>query len=86
MIEGALTAAQAADARSCFMLGILDDHQIKNPEEIEPGFPTWFEAPRFAKAAGLAFLERHPQAVGYDVSKVFDGGHYRTVETYWKEA
>jgi hypothetical protein len=94
-IEGSLTADQVADHDGAtFMLGIFRtrvtdggatvSNEIAEPSEIEPGHPSWFTAPRYAKAAGLAFVEQHEDVLGFDVTRVFNGGHYRTVHTFWR--
>lgn len=67
-----------------FMFRVFHDGEIKSPDEIEPGHPEWFAAPRYAKAAGMAFVARHADVVGFDVIKLGAYGHYRTVHTYWK--
>ena len=67
-----------------FQLGVFRPGEIASPEELEPGHPCWFSAPRFAKAAGAALVARHPEALGFDVVKVTDG-HWRTVATVWRE-
>lgn len=86
-VEGGrpLLCDRADIAAHPFMLSILTaDGAIDSVDEVEPGYPTWFSAPRFAKAAGAALIGRHAELVGYEVTKV-DRGHWRTVASYIRD-
>lgn len=65
------------------MLGIFTEGGVENPDYLIPGFPSFYTAPRFAKAAGRRVLAEAPAALGFDVIQFTKPGssNYRTVAT-----